>query len=585
MFLATTALEDFWDKDKKILFLGEGCKLYDRKEEWGKLDYIDFGFHWDKVKTKEACLYCDQVYEKFLTELTKELNQVHNLNKDKQYYRIILGNWLLHFIHQLYDKYSVLKAATSQYPDLETIVLDSRQHYVPFEYNSFIDKLVKDDRYNLQMYSQVLSFINANFGSKKLQEPIAQEKFHYFNPRLSDKFHSSVSRFQTFVNSGRKNNLTITQPYFSYHPRRKAYHLFFKRIFKYIRDDMRYGVRVSAPIDLSLRSRLRSKVEFNEFETILSELIAKNIPLLFLEGFAEFRKKALSLPIKKPKAVFTAIALHSNFIFKFFVAEYRNDIRVLNIQHGGGYMVDEHYVLEDYEKSVSDTFYMWGKGSDDSAKYLAHAKLYKCSRSAKTKNVFFVLNTYPRYLYRFFFHPASSSVLRYIDHSIRFFKKSKPDINFLLRLHPVESDYKWATKKRMLDSGVSFKFDKYVDKYFNKRLENCYIYATDNLSTSYLESLAINKPTIIFLDPDIIHLRDSAKGSFEALEQAGILHYSPESAAEHLNKVYDDVDRWWRDENVQKVRGEFVNRYASISNNWTKEWTEEFDRVLAGSQR
>ena len=34
MLLVTTALEDTWGTDEEILFLGEWCKLYDRKSMW-----------------------------------------------------------------------------------------------------------------------------------------------------------------------------------------------------------------------------------------------------------------------------------------------------------------------------------------------------------------------------------------------------------------------------------------------------------------------------------------------------------------------------------------------------------------------
>ena len=37
--LVTTALESTWSRTDKILFLGEWCKIYDRKEQWANLNY------------------------------------------------------------------------------------------------------------------------------------------------------------------------------------------------------------------------------------------------------------------------------------------------------------------------------------------------------------------------------------------------------------------------------------------------------------------------------------------------------------------------------------------------------------------
>ena len=37
-FLITTALEETWRDDEPVLFLGEWCRLYSRKDRWSKID-------------------------------------------------------------------------------------------------------------------------------------------------------------------------------------------------------------------------------------------------------------------------------------------------------------------------------------------------------------------------------------------------------------------------------------------------------------------------------------------------------------------------------------------------------------------
>mgnify|MGYP004007972767 FL=1 len=86
MFLATTALEKFWNKKDKILFLGEWCKLYDRKYEIESLDSKMLEFEWnDLEKQKDAIIYCNEVYENILDEMVVILNNYHNINQDKKY--------------------------------------------------------------------------------------------------------------------------------------------------------------------------------------------------------------------------------------------------------------------------------------------------------------------------------------------------------------------------------------------------------------------------------------------------------------------------------------------------------------------
>jgi putative transferase (TIGR04331 family) len=49
----------------------------------------------------------------------------------------------------------------------------------------------------------------------------------------------------------------------------------------------------------------------------------------------------------------------------------------------------------------------------------------------------------------------------------------------------------------------------------------------------------------MFWNPELFELRDAAVPSFSYLERAGILHYSPVSAANKVTEVWDDPDGWW----------------------------------------
>ena len=49
--------------------------------------------------------------------------------------------------------------------------------------------------------------------------------------------------------------------------------------------------------------------------------------------------------------------------------------------------------------------------------------------------------------------------------------------------------------------------------------------------TTYLESLSMNVPTVIFWNPAYWELHDSAVPYFEELKRVGIFHQTPESAA------------------------------------------------------
>ena len=72
-------------------------------------------------------------------------------------------------------------------------------------------------------------------------------------------------------------------------------------------------------------------------------------------------------------------------------------------------------------------------------------------------------------------------------------------------------------------------------------------------------------PTIIYWDPKYEQLNLRANKFYEQLLTAKILHHSPESAAQHLVDVWDDIDAWWTSEEVLQARETFCENFARRS--------------------
>ena len=106
---------------------------------------------------------------------------------------------------------------------------------------------------------------------------------------------------------------------------------------------------------------------------------------------------------------------------------------------------------------------------------------------------------------------------------------------------------------------------------FNKKIvkliEQCRIYISTYNATTFLEVLGWNIPVIIFWNPLHWELNEDAIPFFEVLESVGIFHKTPDSGAQKLIEVWDDVDAWWKSEEVQSAREEFSLKYVQIVNN------------------
>jgi len=105
-----------------------------------------------------------------------------------------------------------------------------------------------------------------------------------------------------------------------------------------------------------------------------------------------------------------------------------------------------------------------------------------------------------------------------------------------------------------------------------EQMRECRLFIGNNNGTTYLEAFAANFPSILFWNPVQWELRESAKPFFDDLQRVGILHYTPETAAELVNDIYEDPMSWWMQDEVQMAKNNFCYEFARTSKNWLKEW-------------
>ena len=97
----------------------------------------------------------------------------------------------------------------------------------------------------------------------------------------------------------------------------------------------------------------------------------------------------------------------------------------------------------------------------------------------------------------------------------------------------------------------------------------------DYFGTTWLETLSMNFPTVVFWDLNRIHTLASVQPYLDDLRRLKILHDTPESAAEFVNEIYEDPLLWWMSSELQQAKDKFCHLFARTSKNWLKEWKEE----------
>ncbi len=179
MILITTALQETFSKDtnEKVLFLGEWCKVYNKKPIWEKFDSQTMSYHWnDRGKLYTDYQSIQIIYEKILLELSSKLNQVHQVNYSLRYWRILIGPWLGYFTQILFDRWFMLSAVFDNNQKYQCCVI-KREPFssVPNDMDHFLQQLVTDD-WNEAIYGQLLELcgidkVNVTWVEKIKQVP------------------------------------------------------------------------------------------------------------------------------------------------------------------------------------------------------------------------------------------------------------------------------------------------------------------------------------------------------------------------------------------------------------------------------
>ena len=97
-----------------------------------------------------------------------------------------------------------------------------------------------------------------------------------------------------------------------------------------------------------------------------------------------------------------------------------------------------------------------------------------------------------------------------------------------------------------------------------KLIQQSRLVVVNYLSTTYLESIIADIPTIFILNKDAYLLTEKYMGFFDVLIDAGVCQTNPEDAADFVNRIKDNPERWWRSSAVRKAKSAFLN--ANIGN-------------------
>jgi putative transferase (TIGR04331 family) len=569
--LVTTAMEETWPiSHEPVLFLGEWCRLYSRKTVWEKLDSVIAPYHWDdREKLHKDYLYLQGLYEELLVELAVKLNTMHGVNHSVRYWRIIVGPWLGYFIQMLFDRWAMLHQVVRDNDISGVRVIQHKQdRLVPNDMIAFIN-LFAGDAWNESIYGQILAWmkIPVEIIAAPKCLAIAFEKTQTVNPPRRLKRSLFQLAHHILETLCRNNEHFFISSYLGV-----KQGLCLQAKLGQIPKLWRFVAVPIVPVDFSTRQwELTTLDNSAGFPSLASSLISKHIPTAYLEGYRDLVTLTTNLPWpKRPKTIFSSNSYNADDVFKVWAAE-KSELGTPIIigQHGGGYGIALWSFSLDHEIAIADRFLTWGWSEPEQDKVTPVGNFKDIGKKIvadKTGIALMVEMVLPQQSYWMFSAPvAAGQWQEYFADQCRFVQALPLALRDQVLVRLFQHDKSYCQKQRWqgrfpqvhLDEGMGIRPIEEV-------MVKARLYISTFNATTYLESMSLNFPTIMFWNPKHWELRDSAIPYFELLKSVGIYHETPESAARQMAAVWDDVAVWWESAAVQSARREFCERYAHI---------------------
>lgn len=597
-YIATTAQSEFWSKSDPVLLLGSWCRP--GFEKFKPLEYAELPCIWETDYTvEEAEGYCWNIFRRLIPKLCTSLNRLHGVNRSERYWEVLLSDWFLHFVNVLYDRYLLAKSAVRTAKNAWTTVVPREIYSIPPTGSAAIRSYCSYDWQNLQLFSEVFRFLRlsvvesaelvrqVNRESKKEEKKGRQTLWHFLRrlqATLPDKaFNATTHLFQVWrlLASRNSNHLLF---YANYHFKHRADLLILSMLSGvtiYIPRSNNHFAQRHDPL-LEVRDQISNDLSghgpMDEFEALVLYSAPYFVPVCFVEGYNQLVLGSLQMFGQKPRdLVFDAPTLRADGFFEEYVARCAESGKLLvSMQHGGhGYGHASSSPVERIEIELYDRFISFGWKDDrfpEKIIPLPSPHLSSLKRVPQPgDSILHITSLGKTYLHRLVTMPFATQWDSHLDDCETFLKSLPSDKLLKVRFRPSPSwIYTIYRVPPLIESLI--KGQQCENRFASQALSDCRMAVIDHPITGWLEALASNTPTILFWNPNRWRFRAAARPYLDELHKEGILHYDPISAARKVEEVYDHVDQWWHQADIQRVRVAFCECYAWATPHWRQHW-------------
>ena len=561
--LVLTGYSELVEADKHNLFLGHWCNDTIKEKD---INFSTQDYHWsDLSKVKNDYIYLKNIYELFLSTLTLYLNDLHKENRSENYWRVIIGPWLLQSTCIIFDRWETLKKSfrdnQNKFDEVNIIKFDE-EHLISNDFYNFTEKM-ESHSWNHKLFIEIIKELKPNIK---------------FKEKTFNKGQNQSSRKNNRI------NLRIIDKLLSIFPSDQK-KLFYQANFKIFdsvvlylkngimcRDFNEFNFKANNKNFIE-RKKLNLNFDFkNDFEKFLSKFILRIMPSSYLENYKLLLDNSLQLKFN-PDVILTAFAHFNNDFFKIWIAQkILENKRFYICSHGG--WVEKEINFGSWEKSALK-FISWKKEEGKNFIQMPpnfFLKKRKILDKLDGKSLLFLSYHVESYAHRIQDGPISSDILNNHDQWLQFFKTLNTKIKekIIFRQGPFNDN--WGFKHKFINNFG----EKYISK--KKKLEhdfsNSKIIINTAMQTTFFETMKVGLPTIILLKNDLWNLSKDLIVFYNKLKSNNVIFTNYVDAVKHLNTIWENPLVWWNSEELLKLRNEFFKICCLESQNNLNSWLE-----------
>ena len=603
LLITTALLKKVCFEGKNIIFLGEWCKEYSKNNVSGDESFSVIPYHWkDRKKFWEDYEYLSHLYEKVLIKVSSELNSLHKVRHSLEYWRIIIGPWLLTYVAVLFDRWESLRISAEIGIPLQTIVPSSDlARSVAYDYRSSKHLMTEDDEWNYLIYCDILQSQNSPEIELIREDITFKKKSTSTNMRqrfellpMTVKLMDYIARKLCFTD---RYNILL---YKSYFPVKSLMQLNIK-LKQIPRLHLEFEKYIPCEgLNSSMRSGLHEDTSGSKFENFLMKNIFRDMPQVYIEGYKEMSLYCKKLP--KAKVIFTAIAHYGDEVFKNWIArQVENGSSLIIGEHGGSIPKSKSDIFLSHEEAICCKKTVWHTLLDHS-KHVAmpiNTKINKPYNFKGTRITLIGLEL-PRYSYRIDLGPHSSLIMDDFEQKTKFINALNKEVKIDFKIRSFQNKRTKFIKLLNKKSDINFKIGsslngwsltrRYADMYGDSILSTNKTVFQDILqskiiictypSTTLSEAMHSGIPTILLYTEEYWDLHPDFNELITEMKRVNIIHSDPIVAANHINMVHENPFEWWNRNDTVRARNMFFGACSLSSKNPIADWADFFKKEL-----